>query len=55
MDQQTYKEVYFHQYCPICKHRKVKGTDEPCDSCLSEPTNADSHKPVNYEVKETKR
>ena len=54
MDQQTYKEVYFHKYCPICKHEKVKDTDEPCSECMSAPLNWNSHRPVNYEKKETK-
>ena len=52
MDQQSYKEVYFHEYCKSCKHEKVKDKDEPCNECLSEPTNLDSHKPVKYEKKE---
>lgn len=46
-----YKEVYFDQYCKTCKHCDVKNVDEPCDSCLSEPTNLYSHKPVNWEKK----
>lgn len=55
MDQQSYKEVYYHQYCPTCKHRKVKNVDEPCDECLSEPLNWNTHRPVNYEEKETSK
>ena len=54
MDDQSYKEVYFHEYCKTCKHRSVKNNEEPCDECLSEPTNLNTHKPVNYEKKETK-
>ena len=49
MDYQSYKEVYFHEYCKTCKHRNVKDNEEPCEECLSEPTNLNSHKPVNYE------
>lgn len=52
MDQQTYKEVYFHEYCKKCKHEKVKDTEEPCSECLGEPLNWNSHKPVKYEEKE---
>ena len=55
MDYQSYKEVYFHVYCPSCKHVKIKNTEEPCNECLSNPTNLNSHKPVKYEKKETKR
>lgn len=55
MDYQDYKEVYFHEYCKTCKHKKVEENEEPCEECLSEPTNLHSHKPVNYEKKETGR
>lgn len=52
MDEQVYKEVYFHQYCKSCKHKDVKDTDEPCNECLDNPTNLYSHKPVNWAKKE---
>lgn len=51
MDYQAYKEVYFNEYCPKCKHRKVKNHEEPCDECLSEPLNWNTHRPVKYEEK----
>lgn len=54
MDYQGYKEVKFHEYCKTCKHRKKKNNEEPCEECLSEPTNLNTHKSVNYE-KEKKR
>lgn len=44
-----YKEVYFHQYCKLCKHFNKQDTDDPCDECLDEPVNLYSHKPVNWE------
>lgn len=52
MDQQEYKEVYFHEYCKTCKYRKAADTEAPCDECLGEPTNLNTHKPVKYEKKE---
>lgn len=55
MDEQTYKEVYFDQYCKKCKHEKVDDKEPPCYECLGEPLNWNSHKPVKYEEKETKR
>lgn len=55
MDHQAYKEVYFHKYCTSCRHKDVKNTDKPCDGCLSEPINWNTHRPVKYEKKETKR
>jgi hypothetical protein len=55
MDDQYYKEVYFHKYCKSCKHEKAKDTDYPCNECMGESTNLNSHKPVKYEEKGTKR
>lgn len=55
MDHQAYKEVYFGEYCKKCVHEKVKETEAPCDECLGEPLNWNTHRPVNYEEKETKR
>ena len=46
-----YKEVYFDQYCETCKHKELEQHKEPCDECLSNPTNLYSHKPVKYEKK----
>ena len=43
------KEVYFGQYCKICKHFDLNDDEEPCCDCLSEPVNQYSHKPVKYE------
>lgn len=51
MDQQSYKEVYYHEYCKTCKHRTGVETEDPCNECLSEPINLNTHKPVNYEEK----
>ena len=52
MDAQAYKEVYFDEYCKKCKHEKVKEHDRPCDECLSEPLNLNTHRPVKYEKKD---
>ena len=49
--EESYKEVYFDQYCKNCKHEKVKEIDDPCDECLNDPVNLYSHKPVMYEEK----
>ena len=43
------KEVYFDKYCNKCKHWTVNEDGEPCNECLSNPSNEDSHKPVNFE------
>ena len=50
--EESYKEVYFDQYCKTCEHEKLKETDDPCDECLNNPVNLYSHKSVNYKKKE---
>ena len=45
------KEVYFDQYCKSCKHHGLKESKDPCNDCLTEPSNTNSHKPMNYESK----
>lgn len=49
MDNNCYKEVYFGQYCKLCKNRSLTEEDEPCYDCLQEPVNLYSHKPVRFE------
>jgi hypothetical protein len=51
MNDEKYKEVYYHKYCMKCKHANLKDTDEPCAECLDIPINLHSHKPVNFEKK----
>ena len=47
------KEVYFYKYCPECKYQDVVETDDPCNECLTNPSNENSHKPVKFEQKKT--
>lgn len=42
------QEVYFHEYCKTCVNKDLDETKDPCDECLSEPTNNNSHKPIKY-------
>lgn len=49
--EESYKEVYFNQYCDSCKHKEKKETEDPCDDCLENPVNVYSHKPVRWEEK----
>ena len=51
MQEDTYKEVYFGEYCKTCKHKDLKEDDDPCFECLKEPVNLYSHKPVRWEDK----
>ena len=51
MDHQAYKEVYFDKYCKTCEYKGNEETEEPCDECLAESINLNSHKPVKYKEK----
>lgn len=46
-----YKEVYFCAYCHKCTHESKKESDSPCDECLANPVNENSHKPIKFEEK----
>lgn len=46
------KEVYFNEWCPKCKHEKLNETEDPCNDCLAQGFNFDSHKPVMFKEKE---
>lgn len=46
-----YKIVYFDEYCKICKHKELDEKFDSCNECLSEPVNAGSHVPINWEEK----
>ena len=43
------KEVYFNKWCPKCRHFKLPENEEPCEECLSNPSQIDSHKPLKFE------
>ena len=45
------KEVYFEQYCRTCENKETKSEDDPCYSCLANPVNLYSHKPMFYKSK----
>lgn len=42
------KEAWFWMYCKHCKYAKTPESEDPCDECLVEGANENSHKPVNY-------
>mgnify|MGYP003295419721 CR=1 FL=1 len=51
MDRQFYKEVSFDEYCKKCKYKDNKETEYPCDACIKEAINLNTHRPVMYEEK----
>lgn len=42
------KEVFFDMYCKTCEYYEQASYLHPCNDCLSNPYNEDSHKPVNW-------
>lgn len=46
------KEVYYGQYCRTCKYRNRSEVKDPCNKCLNEPWNIDSHKPTQWKKKD---
>lgn len=47
-DPRNQKEALFYWYCPQCKHKTVPEEEDPCNECLTYPSNENSHKPKNY-------
>lgn len=44
--------VQFDKYCKDCKYFEVFESEDPCDDCLSQPTNQNSYRPVRFVKKE---
>ena len=42
------KIVFFAAYCPKCRFWETAGGEEPCNTCLANPSNINSHKPVKF-------
>lgn len=43
------EEVRYDIYCRRCKHWDLPESEDPCFTCLDQPTNEGSKKPVKYE------
>ena len=43
------REVDYFKWCSSCKHLMKKGTEDPCNDCLSQFKNTNTDKPVYYE------
>lgn len=46
------KFVEFDKYCDKCAHKETNEWEEPCNECLSNIVNENSHKPVNFKEDE---
>lgn len=49
------KIVRYDRYCKTCEHWNLKQEEEPCNTCLENPTNTYSRKPKYYKKKEGRR
>ena len=50
-DIQNKKEVDFHKYCALCKYDnsdKKEEDEDPCNECLCQGWNENSHNPISY-------
>lgn len=48
MAEKNLKEVWYHIYCDTCKNRDCNEHVPPCNNCLENPSNEDTHKPIHY-------
>lgn len=55
MEESKEKIVHYHLYCHKCEYWSSPEIEDPCDECLRECTNIDSHKPINFKEKEGER
>lgn len=49
MNEIEYQYVEFDKYCNTCVHNIKPESEEPCNECLSNPTNLYANKPVKFE------
>lgn len=47
-----YKEVRYDLYCKKCKYYEKSVFEDPCNECLDEPCNINTHRPIKFEEKE---
>ena len=46
--------VEFQDYCEKCKHYETNSYDLPCRECVENPLNYGTHRPLKFELDETK-
>lgn len=45
------KIVDFDKWCPKCRYYAISESEKPCDICLTNSVNQDSHKPTEFAKK----
>lgn len=43
------EKIVNFEFCTSCKNRNKEEYEDPCDACLNEPVNTDSHRPMYYQ------
>lgn len=49
------KEVRFDIYCEKCVNCEKSEAEDPCWDCLNQGWNEDTHRPIHFDEKETKK
>lgn len=42
------KEVMYKDYCPKCIYADLEEVKDPCNECLNQGYNENSHKPIKF-------
>ncbi len=42
------KIVEFYKYCQKCKYESLPESEDPCNECLTNSVNEDSHMPTEF-------
>ena len=42
------KEVMYKDYCPKCIYADLEEVEDPCNECLNQGYNENSHKPIKF-------
>ena len=42
------KEVMYKDYCPKCIYAELEEVEDPCNECLNQGYNENSHKPIKF-------
>lgn len=48
MEEKRTKEVLYINWCPKCEYYTKSEILDPCNECLTQGWNIDSHKPINF-------
>lgn len=49
MNEETHEKLVNFAYCRICTYHDLTEKDEPCSTCIANPVNFESAKPIKYE------